>query len=128
MQRIRNPYRAILGPSRPPLTREQLADFWTKKNVPAFAQIAMRSMIDPVGTVYEVPPLRVVVFASDDARILYQLRLHKAVRDSGAKNVVERAICRHIEELALFCRAELLALLSKVDLCATFQEECAASQ
>jgi hypothetical protein len=126
--RIRNPYGALLGPSRRSLTAEQIVDFWTKKNVPAFASIATRSMIEPVGTVYEIPPLRVVVFASSDARILYQLHLHKAARDSGAKNVVERAICQHIEKLAMFCRSEFLVLLSKVDLCARFQEECAAPQ
>lgn len=115
--------RKLLGPTRPPLTLEQVADFWTNKNVSAFAAVAMRSMMDPVGTAYDVPPLRIVVFPTADARILYQLRLHEAARAQRKKPVVQHAIGQHIEELVLFGREQFIAALSQLDIRATFQTE-----
>jgi hypothetical protein len=103
--------------ARPPLTNEQLADHWVNKNAGAIAEIAMRSMMDPVGTVYDVPPLRIVAFQTSDARILYQLALHKAARAQDRE---------HITGLAEFCRDELLTALSKLDVQATFQPDAFA--
>ena len=114
--------RALCGPSAP-LPVDRLADYWAKKNVSAIAAIAMRSMMDPVGTAYDVPPLRIVVFQTADARILYQLRLHEAARVQRKKPVVQHAIGQHIEELVLFGREQFIAALSQLDIRATFQSE-----
>ena len=83
----------------------------------------MRSMLDPPGTVYELPPLRIVGFAKPDDRITYQLKLHDAARAHRAKHVVEYAIGQHIEDLVWFCREELITALSTLDVCATFQRD-----
>ena len=58
-----------------------------------------------------------------DARILYQLKLHKAAEAQDRKHVVQHAIGTHIEDLVLFCREELLAALSKLDIQAEFQRD-----
>ena len=112
--------RALNGPDNP-LPLEQLADYWARKNISAIAAIAMRSMMDPVGAVYDLPSLRIVGFQTGDARILYQLKLHKAAQAQNRKPVVQHAIGQHIEDLVGFCREELITALFKLDVRATFQ-------
>jgi hypothetical protein len=107
--------------ARPPLTIEQLADWWTKKNVGAIAEIALKSMADPVGTAYDVPPLRIIVFETLDARILYRSQLQEAARAQRARHVVEHAIGQHIEELVFFAREQFLTALLSLDAQPTFQ-------
>ena len=114
--------RALCGPSAP-LPVDRLADYWAKKNVSAIAAIAMRSMMDPVGTGYDLPPLRIVGFQTGDARILYQLRLHEAAKAQHVKHVVQYAIGRHIEDLALFVREQFIIALFTRDVHATFQRD-----
>ena len=114
--------RALNGPDDP-LPLEQLADYWARKNVSAIAAIAMRSMMDPVGTVYDLPPLHIVGFQTGDARIFYQLRLHDAAKAQRTKPVVQHAIGQHIEELVLFCREQFLTALLTLDVHATFQRD-----
>ena len=118
--------RTLNGPDDP-LPLEQLADYWAKKNVSAIAAIAMRSMLDPVGTVYEVPPLCLVGFESRDARILYQLRLHDAAKTAVKKphgpHVVEHAIGQHIEDLVQFSRAQFLTALTRESVSGIFQRD-----
>ena len=114
--------RALTG-SPSPLPLEQLADYWARKNVSAIAAIAMRSMLDPVGTCYDLPPLRIVGFESGDARILYQLRLHKVAKAQRTKPIVQHAIGQHIEDLALFCREQFLTALFTRNVHATFQRD-----
>ena len=114
--------RALAG-SPAPLTPEQLADYWVRKNVSAIAAIAMRSMIDPVGTCYDLPPLCIVGFQTGDARILYQLRLHDAARAQRGKPVVQHAIGQHIEDLVLFCREEFIVALMGVAVTGIFQRD-----
>lgn len=114
--------RDICGPHTPfPLDR--LADYWVRKNVSAIGAITMRSMMDPVGTAYDVPPLRIVVFESPDARILYQVKLHRAAKVQCAKPVVQHAIGQHLEELALFCRAQFIIALMGVTVTGIFQPD-----
>lgn len=109
--------------ARPPLTLEEIADWWVTKNVGAIAEIAMRSMLDPPGTTYLLPPVRLVGFETPDARILYQLSLHHAAEARHSKRVVTEAISQHIEDLALFCREQFLIALLRLDLHATFQRD-----
>lgn len=106
-----------------PLTIEQLVNWWTKCNVGAFGEIALHSMMDPVGTAYEVPPLRVVGFQTGDARILYQISLHDMAKAQRRTPVAEHAIRRHTEDLAALCRAEFLTFLSRLDVTVTFQHD-----
>ena len=114
--------RALTG-SPSPLPLEQLAYYWAMKNVSAIAAIAMRSMMDPVGTVYDLPPLRIVGFQTGDARILYQLRLHDVAKAQRTKPIVQHAIGQHIEELALFCREQFIVALMGVTVTAIFQRD-----
>lgn len=113
--------------AQPPLSVEQIADWWVKKNVGTIAETAMRSMLDPPGTLYHVPPVRLVGFESPDARILYQLSLHHAAEARHSKHVVADAISQHIEDLAAFCREQFLTALLSVDGHATFQRDEFAS-
>ncbi len=117
--RIRNLIRALTGPNDP-LPLERLADFWTKHNIPAFTAIATQSMLDEPGTVYVLQPIRIVAFETERARARYQSQLHEAAKAKG-NEVVYRAICQHVEELALFARAEFLAALATMEVQATFQ-------
>lgn len=114
--------RALTSPNDP-LSFERLAEYWVRKNLSAIAAIAMASMMDPVGTAYDLPPLRVVGFESEDVRTLYQVRLHKAAREHRAKDIIQHAIGQHIEDLALFCREQFLTILSTLDVTATFQRD-----
>ena len=109
--------------ARPPLTIEQLVDWWTKRNAGALAEVALRSMADPVGTAYEVPPLRIVAFETADARILYQSRLQEKAKAQHAKHLIEHAIGQHIEELVFFAREQFLTALLSLDAHATFQRD-----
>jgi|CXWL01.1.fsa_nt_gi hypothetical protein len=109
--------------ARPPLTLDQIADWWVTKNVGAIAEIAMRSMLDPPGTTYLLPPMRLVGFETPDARILYQLSLHHAAEAHHSKCVVTQAISQHIEELVFFAREQFLTALLRLDLHATFQRD-----
>jgi hypothetical protein len=119
--------RALTGPSAPsPLDR--LADYWVKRNLSAIAAIAMASMMNPPGTAYDLSPLRIVGFQTGDARILYQIRLHNMAKAQRHTPVVEYAIRRHIEDLALFCRAEFLKALLTLDVQAAFQRDAFARE
>lgn len=109
--------------ARPALSIEQLVDWWTKRNVGALAEIALRSMGDPVGTAYDVPPLRIIAFETVDARILYQSRLQEGAKAQHAKHIVEHAIGKHIEELVFFAREQFLTALLSLDARATFQRD-----
>ena len=109
--------------AKPSLTYDQIADWWVTKNVGVIAEIAMRSMLDPPGTTYLLPPVQLVGFETPDARILYQLTLHHAAEARHSKRVVAEAISQHIEDLALFCRAEFLTALSTLEIHATFQRD-----
>ncbi len=109
--------------ARPALTIEQLVDWWTKRNVGALAEIALRSMGDPVGTAYDVPPLRIIAFETVDARILYQSQLQEVAKAQHAKHIVEHAIGQHIEELVFFAREQFLTALLSLDTQATFQRD-----
>ena len=113
--------------ARPPLTIEQLADWWAKRNVGALAEVALRSMADPAGTAYDVPPLRIIAFETDHARILYQLRLQEKAQAQHFKHVVQHAIGKHIEELVCFARGQFITALSSLDVPATFQRDEVAS-
>jgi hypothetical protein len=117
--RIRTLIRTLTGPDDP-LPLERLADVWTKHNVAAFASVAARSMVDEPGTVYTIPPLRILAFQTERAHARYQGELHDAAKAKG-DNVVYRA--KHVEELALFCRGELLKVLLALDIEATFQRD-----
>ena len=114
--------RALNGPDDP-LPLERLADYWVRRNLPAIASIAMASMMDPVGTVYDLPPFRIVGFQTGESQILYQMRLHAAANAQHAKPVLEHAIVQHIEELALFCREQFLTALLSLDVHVTFQRD-----
>lgn len=114
--------RALNGPDDP-LPLEQLADYWVRENLSAIAAVAMASMMDPVGTAYDLPPLRIVGFQTGESQILYQMRLHAAANAQRAKPVLEHAIVQHIEELAEFCREQFLTALLSLDAHATFQRD-----
>jgi hypothetical protein len=109
--------------AKPALTAERIADWWVTKNVGAIAEIAMRSMLDPPGTIYLLPPVRLVGFETPDARILYQLSLHHAAEARHSKHVVADAISQHIQELAGFCREQFLIALLNLEARATFQRD-----
>ena len=109
--------------ARPPLTIEQLADWWTKRNVGALAEVALRSMADPAGTIYNVPPLRLIVFETADARTRYQLRLQEVAKGQRSKHVVEYALGQHIEDLVFFARQQFQTALSSLDKEATFEPD-----
>lgn len=109
--------------AQPPLTPEQIADWWLNRNVGAIAEVAMRSMLDPPGMIYLLPPVRLVGFETPDARILYQLSLHHAAEARHSKHVVVDAISQHIEDLALFCREKFLTALLSLDAQATFRRD-----
>lgn len=106
-----------------PLTPEQIADWWAAKNLGAIAEITMRSMLDPAGTAYDLPPLRIVGFESPDARILYQLRLHKAARAQRRAPVVRHALGQHLEEMVFFAREQFLRRLKGMTITETFQTD-----
>lgn len=112
--------RKLFRGTHAPLSVEQLADVWAQKNVRALTEIAMRSMLDPPGTAYEVPPFRIIVFESADARILYQLKLHKATEAYPAERAAEHALCQHVEELVLWGRAQVV---TRVAVRAIFQRD-----
>jgi hypothetical protein len=114
--------RALNGPGDP-LPLERVADYWLRRNLPAIASIAMASMMDPVGTAYDLPPLRIVGFQTGESQIQYQMRLHKAANAQHAKPVVEHAIVQHISELAAFCREEFIKALCTLEVEATFQPD-----
>ena len=113
--------------ARPPLTIEQLADCWTKRNVGALAEVALRSMADPVGTVYDVPPLRIIAFETDNARTIYQLQLQEKAKAQHSRHVVEHAIGQHIEELVCFARERFITALSSLGAHVLFQRDQLAS-
>ena len=114
--------RALNGPDDP-LPLERLADYWVRRNLPAIASIAMASMMDPVGTVYDLPPFRIVGFQTGESQILYQMRLHAAANAQRAKPVLEHAIVQHIEELAEFCRAEFVKVLTTMKVSTIFRRD-----
>lgn len=122
--RIRNLIRALTGPNDP-LPLERLADVWAKHNVAAFASVAARSMLDEPGTIYAIPPIRIVAFETERARARYQSQLHEAAKAKG-ENVVYEAMCRHVEELAVFARAEFLTALTALDTTVVFQRDAFA--
>ena len=109
--------------ARPPLAIEELADWWAKRNVGAFAEVALQSMIDPAGTIYIVPPLRIMGFESEEGRTRYQLRLQQLARAQRKTNVVQCAIGLHIQELVFFAREQFLTALLSFDAHATFQPD-----
>lgn len=86
-------------------------------------EVALRSMAAPVQTVYNVPPLRIIVFETADARILYQARLHEAAKAQRVNHVVECAIGQHIEELVFFAREHFLTAFLALDAQVTFQRD-----
>jgi hypothetical protein len=106
--------------AKPPLTPEQIADWWVNKNLGAIAEVAMKSMLDEPRTTYRIAPLQLVPFESSDARVLYQTSLHRAAKAKRG-NAVHHAISQHIEDLALFCHEQLVAALSTWEVEATFQ-------
>lgn len=114
--------RALNGPDDP-LPLEQLADYWVRENLSAIAAVAMASMMDPVGTAYDLPPLRIVGFQTGESQILYQMRLHAAANAQRAKPVLEHAIVQHIEELAEFCRAEFVKVLTTMKVSTIFRRD-----
>jgi hypothetical protein len=114
--------RALNG-SDDPFPVEWLADYWVRRNLSAIASIAMASMMDPVGTAYDLPPLRIIGFQTGESQILYQMRLHAAANAQRAKPVLEHAIVQHIEELAEFCRAEFVKVLTTMKVSTIFRRD-----
>lgn len=114
--------RSLNGPDDP-LPLERMADYWVRRNLSAIAAIAMASMMDPVGTAYDLPPLRIIGFQTGESQILYQMRLHAAANAQRTKPVLEHAIAQHIEELADFCHAEFVRALSALEVQVTFQRD-----
>lgn len=107
--------------ARPALTIEQVATWWAKRNAGALAEIALRSVSEPVGTVFTIPPIRLVIFKTDEGREGYLLSLREAAKKQRAMHPVECALSQHIEDLVFFAREQFLLALSSLEAEATFQ-------
>ncbi len=120
-------FRQALLRDKQPLTLEQLAAFWLRRNKDAIIKCAYAILSEPACQDFRILPLTFVAFENEHAKLRYQLALHeaaeRAVREQKLPSGYQRntaiahaRIRLHVHQFTAFLKQRLMErFTSKID-------------